>query len=235
MLTRERYKLLSQSLESLYAHTNVEDFNLTIVEDGGKDFRAINLTQKYSLKANCQVVRVAGSSHILSRLKNLGVAASEALFGRGEFLYLSDNDVYFKDGWLNSLSQTYKSIFSNGFRLLGGQIHPSHQPKPGGIQGTLFDEMSASRIIEYAILDGPSWFMEWSTWDRCGCLPPDTAPGVCQSEEYPFCEELIRIGYRIGVIEPHVVIHTGLTNTYGKPAPGKEERLKRAVDGVIYE
>lgn len=238
MLCRGRLRLSEQALNSLFANTDPDTFNLTVVSDSEDDFRITRLLRSIQRK-NFMLIEVSGSSHVLSQLKNTGVAASEQRFGRGDWLYLSDNDVWFSPGWLEKLT-TFGACFEpNGYRLFGGQIHPFHQP----VNTEAYREFTCT---EHQILDGPSWLMRWRTWDKYGPFDRTTAPGVCQSEEYPFCQRLLNwklehddargvmAPARIGAIRPFVVEHTGIRQTDGKLAPGAEERMKNAVPGVLY-
>ena len=99
MLVRDRYQLTEQALSSLYENTPREQFNLVIVDDSSQDFRTLNLIKRFS-KENCAVLRIDNSQHVLARAKNLGVFWSQQTFGRGDWLYLSDSDVWFSPGWL---------------------------------------------------------------------------------------------------------------------------------------
>jgi hypothetical protein len=211
MLVRDRYRLTEQALTTLRANT--EEYTLTIVDDGSEDFRVRKMLAAEARKPRTSLLTLLLSSHVLARTKNIGVLWSEMEFGRGDYLYLSDNDVAFMPGWLPAL-QRFAGIGSHS--LTGGQVHPFHKPP-------------------YTVLDGPSWLMEWHTWDTCGPLNRNCAPGVCQSEEYEFCANVIKHGGTIGVIDPHVVIHTGLSQTDGKMAPGAAERAARKIEGVLYE
>jgi hypothetical protein len=228
MIVKDRHRLTAQALESLYAHTDRESFNLTVVDDGSTDFRTGRVLGRLFTLPNATLLTINKSSHIVARAKNIGVAWSKQTFGKGDWLYLSDNDVYFMEDWLPQMIQIAESSEPESFSLWGGQIHPFHQP-------VLYGEEHRARMREYKILDGPSWLMRWDTWSCIGGLQSNTAPGPCQSEEYPFCKALTDFEWRIGVIEPHVVLHTGLTNTDGKDAPGRKEREAHRASGVLYE
>lgn len=254
MVVKDRLRLTQQALMSLRLSTVWDSYTLTLVDDASQDFRVMRLLdsqcEKYS---NTRLVRIQWSDGVVSRAKNLGVYWSEQCFGRGDWLYLSDNDVYFRAGWLDWLVEGANVTEPDGFALWGGQVHPFHSPLR-----TQVNEMLRSspikdpfQVDEHGILDGPSWLMRWRTWDLCGPFDSNTAPGVCQSEEYPFCQRVqVRGGGlskedfrdsafylpgRIGVIHPHVVLHTGLTNSDGKDAPGRKEREAQMERGVIYE
>ncbi len=220
MIVRDRLKLTTQSLESLYAHTDPSQFNLTLVDDGSEDFRVLHLLRKYGYKPNATLVRLENSRHVLGEIKNIGAAVSGQTFGWGDlgtdWLYLSDNDVYFTPDWLTKLTE-----FATGEEpectLFGGQIHPFHDKS------------------DIEVLAGPSWLLRWYTWASQEGFRRGGSPGVCQSEEYPFCESLRDTDEKIAVIRPFVVYHCGLTNSDGKDAPGRKEREAQMVPGVYYE
>lgn len=227
MLVRDRLKLTEQAIESLYDHTPQKDFTLTIVDDES-DF----LTRRYLAgidRENMTMLRVENSGHRLGQLKNLGVCWTQMRFPHEKdadaWLYLSDNDVWFSPEWMGKLVSAAQVSERYRFRLWGGQIHPFHHRT----------ECIFPFLDSHEVIDGPSWLMRWETWNTYGPLDSQTAPGVCQSEEYPFCQRLRGDGLRLGVIRPHVVVHTGLTNSDGVPAPGAEERRKMIPEGVYAE
>ncbi len=231
MLSRNRFRLLEQSLSSLYASTPRDQFNITVVDDGSDCFKTKRLLRQYAAdNRNFSLVEVENSGHVLAQLKNLAVGWSSQRFDRGDWLYISDGDVYFCQGWLENLLNEAIPSEDLGFRLWGGQIHPFHQP----IGHIAYDNRPPG-MNEHSILDGPSWLMRWKTWNEVGPFNKRNNPGPCQSEEFPFCERLIKAGGRIGVISPHVVIHTGLTNSDGKDAPGRKEREAMIPEGVLAE
>lgn len=243
MISHDRHRLLRQSIESLYAHTDRESFNLVVCDDGSTDFRATKFLRELPYP-NYSLVEVRNSGHVLSQLKNMAVGWSGQRFGHHDWLYISDSDVFFAQGWLDKLIATAEVTEPHRFALWGGQIHPFHQPLYGTnpTDWSQWDKDGGNKTVmtEHSVLDGPSWLMRWKTWRRYGPFDRTTAAGVCMSEEYPFCNKLISgcstyAGHRIGVINPHVVSHTGLTNSNGEPAPGYEERLKICWPGVLYE
>lgn len=236
MLVRDRYRLTNQSIWSLYKNSGTEnnqyEFNLTIVDDGSADFRVINLLSLLpTWHDNATVISVNNSDHVLSKLKNLGVAWSQSRFGRGDFLCLCDNDVYFKPEWLGRM---VKCALLEGydFRIFGGQAHPFHKPLGVVGWGTTYHFAT-----EYDCLAGTHWFMPWSTWDEFGPLDPNTAPGVCQSEDWQFTEKIRKAGGRIGVTQPHCVIDCSLTQTDGKEAPGADQKmlLAKSYPEVVFD
>lgn len=222
-----RYRLTRQALETLASCTDPATYSLTIVMDEG-DFRTQSLVMRGDspIEAPTTLLRVSNSGHTISQLKNLGVAWSEQRFGRGDWLYISDSDVAFTPGWLEKLTEMATHTENGQYRLWGGQVHPFHKPRI---------EEESPVMTEHLILDGPSWLMRWGTWDMCGPFPRTTAPGVCQSEEYPFCQDLIGRLWRIGVIHPHVVYHTGLTHLDGHDCVGRKEREAMIPKEILSE
>lgn len=254
ILSHERPRLLRQCIESLYANTSQDQFTCTVVEDSSLDFK-VGKYLRSLIRKNLTVLEVKNSGHVISQLKNLGVFYSRQRFGTPEWLHIGDSDTAFLPGWLERLTAVAEVSEGSGFRLWGGQVHPFHKPLTDEV--FLYKHQTVPdytpRWTEHSVLDGPSWLMRWDTWDLCGPLDRTTASGACQSEEYGFCEHLLRIGIvkveressglevtvykggRIGVISPHVVVHTGLTQTNGAPAPGAAERRLLIPEGVLAE
>lgn len=240
ILSHGRLRLLQQAIISLYGHTDHKAFNLVIVSDSETDFRVTKYLRSLVFK-NLSLLEVSNSGHVLSQLKNLGVVWSEQRFGRGDWLYLSDADVFFMPEWSGKLTELAVRLEALDFRLFGGQVHPFHRPVAPDVP---------AGWTEHMVLDGPSWLMRWETWDAVGPLDRTTAPGPCQSEEYSFCKRLTepetqafylpygaetRKPSRIGVIYPPCIIHTGLTNSNGQLAPGATERRALIPSGIIAE
>jgi hypothetical protein len=67
--------------------------------------------------------------------------------------------------------------------------------------------------------------MTWETWDKYGPFSDNNRNEdikIMGSEDWAFCQEIIKDGFKVGSIEPEVVIACGKTNTYGNPATGSE-------------
>lgn len=251
MLVHDRPRLTEQALRSLYENTDPKIFTLTVVDDASTDFRTTRLLERYAADhRNMALITLKTSKGITGQARNLAVYWSEKYFGAGDWLYLSDNDVYFlppdpafgKMSWLDRITTMASGSEDVGFRLWGGQIHPYHQPI----------KQMAVDMTEHSMLDGPSWLMRWDTWHKYGPLECHT-PGVCQGEDVTFCQRLTAPGNggsyrdaerhngmtqgggRIGVISPHVVAHTGIRQSNGNLAPGADVRLQQAILGIIYE
>jgi|GEM_PF-2044158 len=252
LLAKDRPRLTDQALRSLYENTDKKSFTLTCVEDASTDFRTTRLLERYAADhRNMALISLKSSKGITGQARNLAVYWSEKYFGAGDWLALSDNDVWFSPGWLEKLTKLATFLEPSGYRLFGGQVHPYHQPINNSLQEAIGTD---PLFTEHSMLDGPSWLMRWDTWRKYGPLECHT-PGVCQGEDVTFCqrltaplgpcqptEEQIRAGQievygggRIGVINPHVVAHTGIRQSNGNLAPGAEIRLQQAIPGVLYE
>ncbi len=233
MTVKDRPRLTAQALRTLALNTS-GDWRLVIVDDQSADetCRGLDFFRRLRPK-QVAILRNHTSKGIVGQAKNLGVYWAERYWGRGEWLALSDNDVFFTPGWDEALTHTLTVSERRewGYLLIGGQNHPYHQP-------VAFEWLHADtkqdtrKLQEYQALAGTSWLMRWDTWDRFGPLDA-TTPGVCMGEDWTFTERTRAAGGRIGALDPPVVIDCSLTQTDGKPAIGVETKTKR-VEGVLY-
>jgi hypothetical protein len=197
--------------------------------DDGSNFMTQSILKEVEAAYPEQVtmLRLPVGCGVLGRLKNLGVYWSEKTFGRGEYLYVMDNDGYYTPGWDIKLTCAYELAEQQiALRLLGPYRHPYHQPNTQALIG----------VQQIAITDavqGLGHLMAWSVWDKYG--PYDAnAPGTNQSEDYALCRRIVDDGFLVGSIQPEVVYNCGLTDTQGKPCVGIEVMGER-VRGVLYE
>ena len=215
MLAKDRLGLTMQALSTLYEHTDPETFNLTIVDD---ESRAVSegYLALMAAKSNCTVLRNVKSKKITGQVRNLAVYWAERYWGRGDFLYLSDNDVYFTKDWLVKLAGLFRQAEKSGFKLLGACNHPflgstGCEPVVAGNEGFILHAHDA--------VAGVSQLMRWFTWDKYGPLDAH-AVGVGQSEDWAFCQKIVQDGFKVGSIAPFLVWDCAATNSYGEPATG---------------
>lgn len=222
LLVKNRPRLTEQTLLSLYANTPHDQFNLTIVNDGS-DTKTVTVLASYVARSNCRIISVS-SIGIVGFLRNVGASASERYFGRGEWLCFIDNDIAFMPNWLQKMIYTMRYSAANQIAnvvVLGGYRHPFHGVN---YESQVWQETDA--------VAGYMHFMRWETWDKYG--PYDQhAKGVCQSEDFAFCQKIIKDGGRVGYIHPPVIANCGITNSEGKPAVGSEQFPR--IPGLIYE
>lgn len=227
MLVRDRPRLTQQALFSLWKAGPRTDLNITILNDESQA-ETTDLLVKWSGMSDAYLVR-----HVLSAgtgsARNQVILESEERFDRGEYLYLSDNDVFFYPTWLPILIKCYRKAWDAGFRVIGAYNHPYHQPV------STLPVWGIYEVKEVQALALQSMLMDWSVWDKYGpfCQTP---PGkVCQSEDVDFARKINADGFKLGVVSPALVVNTGITNSFGEKIPGWEAVLKEAPPGVIVE
>jgi len=122
MLVRDRPELTRQAIHTMLTNAGSAALNLTVVDDGSDDETRMLPEQlmTFHKMTNVSVVRLFPPVGIVGLCRNLGILASERLFGRGEYLYLADNDAYHLPGWLDTLLKVYENTEAHGIRLLGG-------------------------------------------------------------------------------------------------------------------
>ncbi len=222
LLVKDRPRLTEQTLRTLYEETPRDQFNLVIIDDGSWPETA-QILARYSRRDNCEVVTFLRSVGIVGFLRNVGVWTSERFFGRGDYLYLSDNDIVFRDGWHNYLTGMYRH---GNVKVLGGYRHPFHGVN--GEQGF----SSWGKIEETDAVAGYSMLMSWDVWDKYGPFDQH-AKGVCQSEDFAFCHKITQDGGKVGYSIVPQIYNCGITNSEGKPAIGHEQFPR--VPGLVYE
>jgi len=202
MLTYGRSRLAAQAINSM-RQTNIP-FSLSIFDDNGK----------------------LGTGGARNRVIEL---ESE---DRGEYLYLSDNDVYFLPNWLEVLLEAYK--FARTFYnviAIGAYNHPYHIPCkkiPFYCHGKF---MSIGLVHALAT---QSWLWKWEDWDKFGPFK-ETAPGqVCQGDDVDMGNKIIAAGGKLAVLIPPMIVNCGITNSRGEHIPGYDEVMKEyCPKGVI--
>ena len=103
-------------------------------------------------------------------------------------------------------------------KIVGGGCHPFLRANNRGLENTI---LGAWTMETRDAVSGYSWMLDWQTWYEFGCLDA-VAEGVRQSEDYAYCQKIIKAGYEVGSIVPEVIVHTGITDTFGATPPGSE-------------
>lgn len=222
MLVKDRPELTKQAIETMFLNGNLDDIRLTVVDDGSRSVTR-DILRDYTSHGiwKIAVIRVEPSRKITGLVRNIGVYFSEQYWGRGEFLYLADNDSYFLPGWLDVMLKAWSWTEQNGFVMIGGYTHPYH--------GSLADLTISEGLIiqEHHAIGGLSQMMRWATWDKYGPLDAHSV-GVCQSEDWAFAQKIRKDGLRVGALRPRQMINCGLTNSYGAASVGREEMVSEA-------
>ena len=222
LLVHDRPKLTMQTLHTLYDNTPVGTFNLTIVDDGSELTTDGLLGLWVRQHPDCALLRIHNSKGITGQARNLGVYWAETYWGRGDYLYLTDNDMYFTAGWLNRLTSTLDFFYPRKLRLLGGWNHP--------YLGKNSELCPDPLVFTHDAVTGASQMMRWEMWDKYGPLDAH-AVGPGQSEDWKFCQDIIKDGGLVGSLQPHLVFNCGITNSLGDESPGADQmqaQLKQA-------
>lgn len=222
LLVKDRPRLTEQCLRTLYDNTPQDQFNLIIMDDASTTKETVDAYGRYAVSVysnNIRVIQLSQSIGIVGWLRNVGASASERYFGRGEWLCFIDNDIAFLPNWLPKMIAVMQS--EHPPKVLGGYRHPFHGVN---VERNGWQETDA--------VAGYMHFMTWGTWDKYG--PYDQhAKGVCQSEDFAFCQKIIKDGGKVGYIYIRpVILNCGITNSEGNPAVGSEHFIR--VPGYVY-
>jgi hypothetical protein len=221
MLARNRLRLTYQALESLWNTPN-QAWNLTVLDDRSDEPTA-NLLRGYGALRN-NIPMGTGP------LRNLVIKESEKRHGRGDYLYISDNDVMFNfRDWLNILIQCYDAVWARDFRVLGAVNHPFHQPT------MTISFAGGMKVNEVNALASQSMLLRWDVWDEYGPFCDTPVDRVCQSEDVDFTNKIRKAGFKLGVVSPALIVSTGITNTFGEHIPGWELVKRQCPIGVVCE
>lgn len=164
--------------------------------------------------------------------RNEVIGWSRKVFGRGDYLYLSDDDVRFtRLDWLSILINAYEAAWTAGFRVIGGYNHPFNRP----IDGEPGVEYQHYTVYPVYALASQSMLMRWSVWDQFGPFCDTPAGKVCQSEDVAFSNRIREAGYKVGVISPALLVNAGITNSFGEHIPGWELVKSQCPEGIICE
>lgn len=217
VLVYNRLNLTRQTLDSLWSSLKPTpvDYELIVVDNGSVPAIKNLLHQEYE------------GFHLITLTKNIGVGAGKNLgvsHSRGDWLYISDNDMYFHPGWLPDLLNT-----ANRFpeaKIIGAFRHPHHGVIKVHDRSNVLFEQSDQQV-------GSSWFLTRSTWDQFGPLDEGVDYGV---DDVNFCNRVAAKKFWLGSILPYKVYHCGLKNSDGDWSPGGEFRLTQSHPrGVIIE
>lgn len=232
MPVHNRWEHTKQSLDSLLENTDPKLCSIWVVDDKSDEENLKNLEDYHHNYHGDHDFRLYRNRDNIGpgASRNFICDAIEKTGNKLQYLYHSDNDVYFKPKWLETLIAVYESCIDDGVKLLGGGCHPYLQ------NNILLEVFEGSIHCNVGIKDavsGYSQLMSWDTWKKYGPFDEtmrNAEKKIMGSEDWAFCQKIIADGFKVGSIEPEVVIATGKTNTYGEPATGNE--TFKEVEGV---
>jgi len=100
MLVKDRPRLTRQAIESLYANTPRELFDLYVRDDGSTEENVVMIRE--ALTYRNAALSLSKESKGTGKSRNRVIEWARNC-SPSDLLYLSDNDVYFKPGWLETL------------------------------------------------------------------------------------------------------------------------------------
>lgn len=251
MLCATRPRLLKQALESI---GDLSDATVTIrdavMNEEVRDFLSLWRINRWDRVHVPQIDRIPLGT---GPARNHAIECSQSFFGRSDYLYLSDDDVWFsRPDWLSILIAAYKAAKPYGYRVIGAYNHPYNrpidglhvkfpirEPLPGGamVPGTeiMTTMYELGMVFPVYALASQSMLMDWETWDKYGPFCDTPAGKVCQSEDVDFSNRVRAAGYKVGVISPALLVNTGITTSFGEKIPGWELVKSMCPEGVLCE
>lgn len=238
MPVHNRWKLTKQSLDSLLMNTPMELYTLYIINDGSDDQTSDEL-QKWFMESGGDNINLVMNDVAIAPGPSRNKICKQITdnFTRSHYLYHSDNDVYFREKWLETLLEFYdRLLLVMNVALLGGGCHPYLQDNRTFPLFNIDGTRSQYELGFKDAVSGYSQFMKWNVWDKYGPFAEDMKDAdikIMGSEDWAFCQRIIKDGAFVASIRPEVVIHCGKTNTYGNPATGHETFPN--IPGIIIE
>lgn len=215
MPVHNRLDLTRQAIESLLKDPGYDDFELIVVDDCSDDERVLS----YLKFLDHRVIFMRNQTHHGS-CSNAGASVSQ-----GDYLYFSDNDVYFTAGWLGTLMQHAHAFPEIG--VLGADRHPWHEVDRVLHKGELKVETSWTQV-------GYSQLIKRDLWLEVGPYTHDPL-NVYGNDDRELCDRVIAKGLLCGSVAPRLIYHCGITKTDGSAALGADIfQGQEAPDEVIY-
>lgn len=206
-----------QCIRSLYDNTPRDLFTLLVIDDGSEK-ATYSLLKSLSREFGFQILHHA-KSFGPGYSRNEGAKYLTTIEARKKYLYHCDNDVYYRIGWLDQLIKIYEVVSKARVALLGASCHPFLQNN-----ATISAGVGLFTVGIKDAVSGYSQLMTWEIWDRFGEFT--TQEGLDKktgrSDDWEYCQRIIKAGLLVGSVEPELVIPCGKTDSYGDPAVGQE-------------
>ncbi len=217
LVTKDRENLLKQTINSLFKNTPRDMFDLIVVDDGSDSTSYLERLHKKGDISDLILTNFGSPA----KCRNLG---AEVARKKGyEFLYHTDNDMYFLKGWLEKCHELKK--LPHNFVIIGPYCHPFLQKN---------DDIHLLMELDWHTVDavsGNSWFISTKDYFKYGLKETD---GIMASEDWEMCQRIRKDTKNKSVVirtVPHLVLHCGVTNSNGEASVGADmmiEELSKA-------
>lgn len=193
----DRQALFEQTLRTILEHADGPVYPIVIDDMSGEDIEgAYNNIVGGKPGRYYRMARQAGPSVC----RTFGASL---IPGDHDYLYFSDADVYFEQGWDAKLVAAARA--HPQFGIVSGLRFPSRPVmKTHNLKGQLLEQTSECGAV--------SMLIARSSWVAHG--PFKMQKMYSPSEDIDLCERFDKAGLLIGSITPSVVIHTGMTSSF---------------------
>jgi glycosyltransferase involved in cell wall biosynthesis len=204
MAVKDRLELTRQTVDTLFAHTDSTKIKLFIVSDASS-----NETNDYlkTLEDRAKVIYMEVGM-CAPACKNAAISILDDY----EYLYFTDNDMYFGENWLEVLVKIMENFPRVG--IVGGRNHPYH-----GVIG--YQEEAGIRIQITYQQPAFSMLVRRKVWLEHGPFIHFENTGLGK-DDVRFCDSVRNAGWDIAQPTTPVVFHCGIKNTFNLDTAGAE-------------
>ena len=225
LITKNRQKLLKQTIRSLFANTPRASFDLIVVDDGSDDVSYLLECNQAGMISDLVLTNFSSPS----RCRNIG---AEIARKKGyEFLYHTDNDMYFLEGWLESCEALLEA--RPEIMIVGAYCHPFMQKNLDCPGDKPFIDVDGEEYCGFETVDavsGNSWFISTEDYFDYGLHETD---GIMASEDWEMCQRIRNDGSLVVRLIPHKVLHCGITNSRGEASVGADIMLEELSQAKV--
>jgi len=225
LITKDREALFAQTVFSLVKNTPKELYDLIVVDDGSEDIIGLMKLKEEGVISDLVLTNFGSPS----KCRNVG---AELARKKGyEYLYHTDNDMYFLPGWLE---ECHKVLNKSFITIVGAYCHPFMQKN----SDNYIYAMEGFETVD--AVSGNSWFI--STEDYFDFGLKETM-GIMASEDWEMCQRIRNNEKFVVRLTPHMVLHCGVTNSRGEASVGADvmieelskAKIKHNLTNLYYE
>jgi len=230
LITKNRTKLLEQTIDSLVKSTPKDLYDLIVVDDGSDNIEHLKTYLLNDIISDLVITNFGSPS----KCRNIG---AEIARKKGyKFLYHTDNDMYFLPGWLEECHKNYnlndnhiyfvpKNSKTDRIVIIGAYCHPFLQNNSD--KAFSLDEIMVETVDA---VSGNSWFISTEDYFSYGLHETD---GIMASEDWEMCQRIRKDGHLVVRLVPHLVLHCGVTNSRGEASVGADVMLEELSQAQI--